>query len=430
MELPEFTNRQYASASVLNTWMKELLYQHAFFNGGNGPFAMREVSGYGAANDGTKVSIWSGHILYTGDTATFRYSLYLMANGGVNTGNADVLVNGVVAATVDDTAGHLITGSVTLSGLTGGTVYPVEVRAWRSGTSSSVTLLADVYWLGLVHTPTYTAMTTWTAGNTVSAAQLGAIRSNLVALQTCVNMPIAPTPEAEGSREFDDLNTSLTVWRGRLYRRCATLRVMVDAWADEGKGAWEIKINGVVVYNEQVTGAEQTYTADLTLSSYVSVGSEYQVDVTINRSGTVADDIVGYCRVKQVREYSSAAATAVTPLSHGDTLTHTALNLYKTMIDQYHPGAASPTFPAYYQQPAVYSCAANKYHLQNLRPYLRYAYDGNGGTPEIEPYSGGNISLPTTDTCYVLANATGLVYGGWYAVDDCDYAQEANNAEA
>ena len=411
MYLPDFTNRRFISASVLMTWLKEALYQHAYFAGGGGPFGKAQDSHNGAGGD-----IWEGYILYTGVTDTFRYHVY------TGTSDITIYVNEVAVVTLTGAGGDDRAGTVTLSGLVAGRVYPVRVRA-STGT-------ADVYWLGLSHTPAYTAMATFADGNAVTGAQLEAIRGNLLSAQAVTDMPVAPTPEAERQEEFDDDNTGFNVWRGTFRRRCNRLYIKFRAWADDAKGTVDLRINGTSVYAQVASGAgeaEYTYSYDLTGLAF---GEEYDARITMSRTGTSADDIKMWVRVEQVREYNTGKLpAATTPKAHGDTLTAAWLTNLVTIINDYHPGQSVFTggcFPAYFEQPAIYSAPSKRYHLLHQKGYLRYQ-KADTGTPEIEPYAGDEVSLPTDETFYALANA-GLIYGVWYAVDDCKFVQEYASA--
>lgn len=432
MTLPDFTNRQYISAGVLNEWQRQLLNGCAWCAAPVGTFAMLPGGAYSEQNDGTPVTVWSGNILYTGASDTFDYLIYLIANSGTNTANAVIYVNSVAVATIDDTTGHWQSGSVTLSGLTDNTVYTVEVKATRSGTSSTVNLTVDVHWLGISFAPTYTALTTWSTGNTVSITNIHKIRTNILALMSgAPAMPVAPTV-VEFAADTPSTDDPINVWRGYIKHTHNRLRVRFTGRADNGKGEVKVYYNGTLAHTFTQTNGETTQDkADIDLSGLgLTVGTRYAIVVSMNRAGTSATDIYMECRVILVEENSTYEPTATTPFVMGDTLAAADLNLYNTNINRFHPGAASPDAPGYYDQPAVRIGDDNRYTIQHRRGWLRYDYSG-AGTPEITSFdeSAPEASLPTDANSYLLANAIGLGMGSYYTIDDCDYAQESDYAE-
>lgn len=432
MALPTFTNREYISAGVLNEWQRQLLNGCAWCAAPIGPFAMLPQGAYSDGNDGTYVSIWSGRLLYTGTSDTLRYSIYLIANSGISNANAKILVNGVEVKAVDDSTGHTQTGTVNISGLslTAGTVYTVEVTAARSGTSATVNLTVDVYWLGLIYSPTYTAMTTWTTGNTVSITNIHKIRTNIEALLSGgPSMPVAPTVVAY---RYDTPSTDdeIMVWRGQICHTHGFIRWRFIGRANSGKGRVTLYCNGTEVQTITQTNGETTHDNIWALDAGLTKGNYYQFEIRMARDGTSATDIYMECRVILVEEMSYQEPTATTPFAMGDTLTAANLNLFNTNINRFHPAAASPDAPGYYSQPAVLQGDDRRYTMQHRRAWLRYVYSGSG-TTEITAFdeSAPEASLPTSNTDYLMANASGIGLGSYYTVDDAYYAQEWDNAQ-
>lgn len=432
MTLPTFTNRQYISAGVLNEWQRQLLNGCAWCASPVGAFAMLPDGAYSETNDGTEVTVWDGNLLYTGTSDTLEYLIYMIANGGTNTANAYVYVNNVLVLSIDDDTGHWQSGSVTLSGLTANTVYPMRIKAARSGTASAVNLTVDVHWLGLSFAPTYTALTTWAAGNAVSITNIHKIRTNILALLSgAPSMPVAPTV-VESASDTPSTSDPINVWRGYIKHTHNRLRVRFTGLANNGKGEVKVYYNGTLVHTFTQTNDESTQDkADIDLSGLgLTRGTRYPIVVSMNRAGTSATDIYMECRVILVEENSTYEPTATTPFAMGDTLSHTDLNLFNTNINRFHPGAASPDAPGYYDQPAVRIGDDRRYTIQHRRGWLRYDYSGSG-SPEITAFdeSAAEATLPTDGNEYLLANATGLGMGSYYTIDDCAYAQEWDYAQ-
>jgi hypothetical protein len=421
MALPAYTGRKYFTAGVSNPYSESLLSSYAWAIAQRSPFsALRSVA--------TGDPLWSGYILYTGDTDTFRYR-YNQQSGGI--GATTIEVDGTLVHT--NTVGNgVTTGTVDISGLalTPSTVYLVTVH--NTGGNS------DPYWLGLSKTINYTAPPTFVDTAVLTDTQLNTLRSGLAELEEAWAMPHTPNvlgrrgdPGPGNGVSLD--GDELTVWRGYIHHTHNTLRYRFRC----GIGTKEVVVriyvnsNNVLEYSASTLNSTQSGTVDISGLS-LTRGNFYEAEVTLDRTGTSAT-LSGFCWLYEISQVGTAAATPPPVWEHGGTnVTHTNLNRYSTLINTIHPGAASPTAPLYYEQPALRTDPSGyRYYIQHRRKWLRYRVrtDVTNRTPEIEygPRLGYTYALDATAGNHSFDLTTipkGLGVGQYYVIEDAEFACE------
>lgn len=421
MGLPAVLNRKYFSASIMNEYSRSLLTSFAWAVAPRAPFA-----GLFGANSGT--GIWTGFILYTGDTDTFRYRL-----NHTTSGTSTIKMNGSTIATPSGTGIQAGTVSIAGLGLTPGTVYSVTLDA---------TGQCDPQWLGLSKTPSYTAPPTFSSGAVLTAAQLNTLRSGLGELEQAWAMPHTPNilgrRGAPGPGNGSTLDGSeLVVWRGWFYHAHNTLRYRFRHGINNKTVHTKIYYNSVGVLDTGDTTHDITRAGTVALSG-LTAGTIYECKVTLYRSGT-SNSLRGFCWVYEMGEESSGSATPPPVWAHGGTnVTHTNLNRYGTIINAIHPGAASPSAPLYYEQPALKTEGTSyRYYIQHRRKWLRYRVRivPSGKTPEME-YG------PNLEYKYALDNSVGnhsfdlttlprgMGLGQYYVLEDSEFACEYDTAQS
>jgi hypothetical protein len=426
MSLPSVTNRQYFSATLMNAYSESLLTSYAWAIAPRAPF-----SGLREAASGT--NIWTGFVLYTGDTDTFRYRL-----NHTSSGISTIKINGSTIATPSGSG--VLAGTVSISGLglTAGTVYSVTL---------SSTATCDPQWLGLSKTINYTAPPTFSNGATLTAAQINTLRTGLSELETAWAMPHTPnilarlgSPGAGNGYQVDPGGTSPTVFRGFFYHTHNTLRYRIRHGTSVKKVLSKIYVNNVDITGTDLRHATTDYTATGTydLSGLgLTLGNFYEIETTVNVSGT-SDNARVFQWMYQLTQESGASVTPPPVWAHGGTnVTHTNLNRYSTIIDAIHPGSASKNAPLFYEQPALQlDTTGYRYYIQHRRKWLRYRIrtDVAGKTAEI--YYGPNLA-----SRYALDSSSGnhsfdmsslprgMGRGQYYLIEDVEFSCETDTAQ-
>lgn len=426
--LPTITNRTYFPAHVMNTYSQELLELFDWATSPNMPFeCLTTQSGgnWGATGD----PIWSGYMLYTGDTDTFHIR-YRQWTGGV--GATTVEVNGVVAHT-NSTGNALVDTTVDISGqsLTAGRVYSVTFH-----NSSGV---SDPRWAGMQKAITYTALPTFTNGVTMTAAQINTLRTNMVAMQGAKDAPHAPNSNAKlgstgpgGGVDLD--GTAQVVWRGYFHNRHDNLTYKLKCGISVKSFISTIYYNGYTLNTTTQTGFSVDVENTRAITDHFSPtrGQMYPCYVELSRSGT-SNVTKGFCHSKYLYESSDTTCTPPNYWAHGDTdIGKTHMDKYGAVIDLIHSGAASPDAPLYFEHPAVKTNSSTEWRIDHRRPWLRYRgvtgdnvklkYGPNFGTRVNLTNDGGNQS-------YNLQQIQNLVVGQWYIVEGVEYAQEADDEQ-
>jgi len=427
MALPQYTGRKYFSASISNTYTRSLLTSYNWAISPRPAFSgLREA----ASGD----PLWSGYILYTGDTNTFRYR-YNQASGG--TGATTIKVNGTIIHT-NSSGNGTSAGTTSISGLslTAGEVYSVTVHNTAGST--------DPYWLGLSQTISYTAPPSFSNGNVLTDTQLNTIRTGLTQLESAQAMPHTPNVMgrrgAPGHRNGEEVSgTAIMVWRGFFYHTHNTLRYRFRHGMNVKKALTEIKVNSTLVASSEDASLDTVVSGTASLSGLsLTRGNVYEATVELGRSGT-SNTTSGHCWVYEMSQETSASATPPPTWAHGGTnISATNMNRYSTIINTIHPGAGSPAAPLYYEQPALrVDDSGYRYYIQHRRKWLRYRVrtDTAGKTVELEygpnlqytyalPSSSGNHSFDLTTL------PRGMGVGQWYVVEDSEFACEYDTSQA
>jgi hypothetical protein len=426
MTLPTYTGRKYFSAGIGNAYALSLLRSFSWGIAPRAPF-----STILAATSGTP--LWTGFILYTGDTDTFRYRLNHTASG-----TSTIKVNGASIATPSGSG--IKAGTVDISGLslTPGTVYSVTLDA---------TAACDPQWLGLSQTINYTTPPTFSNGNALSVANMNTIRTCLLELETAVDMP--HTPNILGRQGQPGPNKGILVqsgddphyvWRGFFYHAHDTLAYRIRHGTDAKSVQTQIFYDG----NDLTGGSDlrlathDTYsegTYDLS-GLGLTRGNFYECYTTVGIHGTSAATHV-FQWVFKMAETSDVDTTAPPVWAHGGTNVSAAnMNAYSDTINLIHPGAASPTAPLYYEQPALkLDTSGYRYYIQHRRPYLRYRLrsDVEGKTVEMYYGNGARYALPASEGgvnySFDLTKVPGLIRGQYYYIDDAEFCCEFSSAQ-
>jgi hypothetical protein len=420
MTLPTYTGRKYFSAAIGNAYTLSLLRAFSWGIAPRAPF-----SGLLAATSGT--AIWSGFILYTGDTDTFRYRL-----NHTTSGTSTIKLHGSTIATPSGSG--VLSGTVSISGLglIPGTVYSVVLDS---------TATCDPQWLGLSKTINYTTPPTFSNGNTLTVAQMNTLRTCLLELETATDMPHTPNilgragaPGMGHGIEKSQGGGASVVWRGFFYHTHNTLAYRIRHGTEAKSVATNIYYNGSHVVNLGLA-TRDTYSEDAVDLSGLGLtrGNFYECYTTLGLSGTSATVRV-FQWVLKMEERSSVVTTAPPEWIHGGTnISATNMNAYSDTINLIHPGASSPTAPLFYEQPALkLDTSGYRYYIQHRRPYLRYRVRSDVADKIAELYYGYNnrieYKLPSAEGgvnySFDLSKVRGLVRGQYYLIDDSEFCCE------
>jgi hypothetical protein len=165
------------SASEWNDWMARLLECYDRATLGVFPFGLtREV--IGEQNSGDWVTVWSGYILYTGDTDIFRYKFSHDVNDINKYAETKLTINGVVVFTKTDldSASYDTTIDLSGQGYTANTVYSVLMESHHAA-GATVDLDVVLDWLGWTHTEAWVDPTTFTDTTVPAAAAFTSIQT-------------------------------------------------------------------------------------------------------------------------------------------------------------------------------------------------------------------------------------------------------------
>lgn len=420
--IPDYSGRTNFSASVHNNWNRILLSQFHRAAGDFTPFSKLDPEEY--TYSGSTETAWQGYILYTGLTNTFRYDF---TNNNTNSVTR-IKVDGTTVKSATGTATDGA-GTVTLSGLTPNTVYPVTVEGEHTGGGGGVI----VDWLGLSHTPTYTAPPTFTTAFTVSG--LADIAAGIAQIEDLLDFPNATFPFEQTTVTHVNDNYDVR-WQGTFYYRHDKLFYRADN--SEEKGEFVVAVNGTEVVNDQTNG---TATGTVDISSLgLTIGNRYDITAGVKRHDSASSEelTIG---IQYLAFRSALTQTAPTLWAEGDTLDDDNVdqdfNWQRDVINRIHPGASSPDVPFIYEQPAIKTPVGGsletdpKFYSRRLKPYLKYVYDGDD-TPEVFDISGtslADLSSSSGVQSYDLeTNLVELPPGLLYHVDDVSTAQEADFA--
>lgn len=413
-------------AHVLNQWSRAAMQYYGFAFGERRGFnTLRQT--YGENNDGTEVLIWDGYLLYTG-VDDLHAVYYATAANGVEQAVVRILLNGVeISSTNSGSDGTDIdrTIDISMQNLTAWQVYPLQVKAYRSGTSQTVSLTVNLKWLALEKTYNYVSIPAF--GNAIWAATyLNRIPAALDQLADAVLCPLPPTAFDYQSYHLDNDNY-YPVWRGWFKHAHETLHVRLrSTTSSAGDGNWRLMINGTESRSGGLSTDNSVYEFDEDISANgIAKGELYQVEIMVNRTGT-SNSIDVSVTVEDVYEKPPAATDAPTGIfSHGDTISGADMTRFKTIIEAIHPDAPAPTAPIFYAMPAVRKSTYNRYRLRHIAQFLFWKNDGSG-TTEIELANGEKIALGTDGGTADLIQYGQLTLGTYYTIDDCEMAAEAH----
>lgn len=437
MTFPNFVAGQYLSAAMVNDLTADALTAFGRATAYRQGFRMMDESYTNPISTDDEVVIWQGYMLYKKDTLRYdltvggssqqRLRVYVIRSGG-----EDQVLNLSVsgAGTVDlPTAGFV-------SGVTG-TIYPVEVRIARSGTTSTINPDDDVSYLALTDTLSYTAPTTFLSTDVITAAQLNAIRTNINALVSAGAYIPAPQIRVDADIVFaDDTDPAENAARFGYRHIHDDLRLRFNALTvTGGEGRLRFYYDGNQVYTlDTGTGSEADTVVDLTNSGVHSytAGNIYVAKITLELNNSNEEQTVSVSHRQASQFANGATPPATVPnLSHGDIVTEAPFNWYGTLYDTIHPEASSPTIPLYYEGPLVRKVTGKRMELVHRDRYLKYVYAGPG-TPTISWGNGLTAGLPTGDEDEVLVfdlnEISNLSAGQRYQIDDVYCALEDDDA--
>lgn len=364
-------------------------------------------------------------------------------------------VNGTTVTLTGDTG----TASLTALGLTVGESYPVTITA---GGSTVTVRYVEEY-----HSETYgSGPTAFTSGD--SAATIVSNLNEIVDYtDQLVNLAQTPVmafcPYSGGASGWDRENESIFSihsWWFRYTHDVLAFKYYHSVQSHDTESARSritIEVNSTVVaklrmgtntytgvtattenipYNagNGAWGMAENVTGIVDISGLsLSVGTWYKVEIKQEGTGTDHNmDLV--CRVSWLSNIPDAPSWTTQPIfEHGDQNNidynfETYFNLWRTGINYLHPGAASPSSPLYFDNPVQWDYGPTKRHQDRRKPYLVYAPDSDGGTPQIfatgvtHSLKGGSgvktISLEDVD---------GLFDGDRFYVDDVVFAQQVDD---
>jgi hypothetical protein len=422
MSLPQYTGRKYFSASLSNEYTRSLLTSYAW------AVSPRPIfSGLRSAQTGN--NIWTGYILYTGDTDSFRYRL----NHTV-AGTTTIKVNGSGIASVNGSGVKAGAATTAGLGLTPGEVYSVVLDTDAT---------CDPQWLGYSHTISYTSPPSFSNGNVLTAAQMNTLRTCLGQLESARDMPWSPNVLARrgapGHSNGYETDTAVVNFRGFVWHTHDTLRYRIRHGTEQKKVISKIYVDG-----NDITGTDlREGTFDNTVAGTYDIsglglsrGSVYEIYTTVDRSGT-SNSLRVFQWLFQLSEEAAADATPPPVWAHGGTnVSATNMNRYGTIIDDIHPAAAAPTKPLYWEQPAVRTDPTGyRYYVQHRRKWLRYRVRSDVGGKTTELYYGPNLNLR-----YALPSDAGnqsfdlsslkIGLGQYFYIEDCEFCTEYSTSQA
>jgi hypothetical protein len=419
MGLPSYANRTRFSASLTNQMTLTLLADYALARAALHPFDKTLAA---VTITGTAQVIWSGYIIHTSNT--FRYDL--MVSGGT----VEVRVNGTQIATASGNVST--TTSIAGLGLTIGQAYTVDVRS----TTSAGT--CDVNWLGESKSITYTSPPTFTDTVTATAANLDIVRQSIDDLDEVIVVPPAANFYQEAKRK-DTIgmaggDPAQTVWRGSFFHAHDELYCQYTHGADYKKVRTELLYNSVSLFATEEQTAKKTNT-QTSLAITGTLGTIVEAELKAGLTGTSGRSTI-FSNLHQIYTFRASTIAQARWFAHADTGIKAAdLNWFRDVINTIHPGAASPTEPIYYEEPAVKTPDSNKLAMKYRHPFLRYVWNGVGtSTPTLkygpalnDPDSPvGAVDLPKGSGIlnYDLSSIPKLVSGDLFFVDDVAFCQQ------
>jgi hypothetical protein len=419
--IPDYTNLSRFHASIMNDYTALLLALYDYATAPTHPF-----QGVKRANSS---DVWQGYILHRADTLRYAYDLI---EGRAVTGHIHVFVNEVDV--YDAAVAGYHTGTVDISGLslTAGQVYPVRVTNVGG-------YKCTVDWLGETKTIGYTAPPSFSDTNVLDASDLQAIHDSIAEVQSAIERGCMPFPWANSGMPGHHngvicagSNASRRPGYWGVFHAHDTLRYRYRHGAQNFQIHTKVYVNGAEFQSIKEGTFDTLHAGTWDLSGLgLTKGQIYTVEFTTELDGTVREDEI-FCVVYQLSEESDLTVTPPPIWAHGGQNIDAAnLNRYSAILDAIHPGAASPTAPAYYEAPAVRTPDSYRYRIQHRYRWLRYV-TRSGKTTEMT-YGGGQtkVKLPTGsgNQTYDLTQVPNLGLGEYYDLDDAYYAEEADSSQ-